>query len=584
MTRSDYPSAADMRALMTLRTLLTWTRAAMFLALLISGSAALDGFAAAQQPLNVLWLSVEDMSPWIGPYGDRTVPTPHLDAFATESIRYDNAFADSPVCAPARTALITGIYPTRMGAMHMRVRSRSSSDPSQVSPLYEAVPAASVRCFPELLRHAGYYVSNRSKEDYQFNAPAWTWSESSRKADYLNRPEGAPFFSVFNHTGTHESKAFPGTKRRPSAVEEDSVPIPPIYPDTPSVRDALKRTYDNIADMDRWFGRELKRLEEAGLADSTVVFFFSDHGVGLPRGKRSLYGTGTRVPLLVRFPKGRGPADIAPGSSTERIVSFIDFGATVLSLAGIEPDPGLDGRAFLGDFAAEPRELAFFHADRFDGALDRARAVTDGRRLVIRNLLPAVPHLIANAYRERIPMTQDLYDLRDGAVSAWTRTAAQWQTGSTRRPPTEWYDNAEDPWEVRNLAGSAELDSMAKARFTALEGALDQWLVDTADLGLIQPEEAMVREHLWPPDGVQPRTEPPTFVRLADGSWALRGASAGSSMAYRLGEKSPWIPTLPGAPLDLSQPAPNTEDPSRSVEACSHRLGYLPSKLVSLPR
>ena len=552
-----------------------WALRLFLLGLALGGASV----SSAQEPLNVLWLSVEDMSPWIGPYGDRTVPTPRLDRLAAESIRYDNAFADSPVCAPARTALITGVYPTRMGAMHMRVRSRSPKD--STTPLYEAVPPPYARCFPEALRHAGYYVTNRAKEDYQFNAPAWTWSDSSGKADYGNRPEGMPFFSVYNHGGTHESQAFPNARRRPSAIEAEDVPVPPIYPDTPAVRDALKRTYDNIAAMDAWVGKQLDRLEEAGLGESTVVFFFSDHGVGLPRGKRSLYGTGTRVPLLVRFPIGRGPKDLPPGSATERIVSFIDFGPTVLSLAGVAPDERLDGRAFLGAHAAEPRRYAFFHADRFDSAWDRCRAATDGRRLVIRNLLQDVPHLIPNAYRERIPMTWDLYALRDGGERAFRRTPAQWQVGSTRRPASEWYDRVGDPWEVRNLVGEPSLDAEKSEAFQALEGALEDWMSDTGDLGLIESEEEMLRSRLWPPNGQQPSTALPLLERREDGGWMVTCSTPGASMAYRSEDDAPWIPVMPGQALSLPKgDGVRREYLGETIELAAHRPGFAPTRVT----
>lgn len=525
-----------------------------------------DQAADPDPPLNILWLVVEDMSPWIGPYGDTTVPTPHLDRLAADGIAYDNAFADSPVCAPARTALITGCYPTRIGAMHMRTRSRSkSADPEAYAdvPLYEAVPPPGVRCFPELLRAAGYYATNSSKEDYQFRATEWTWDESSRKADYSSRPGGSPFFAVYNHGGTHESQAFPEAKRRPAVVAPESLSLPPIYPDTPAVRDALARTYNNIAEMDAWVGRELQRLEEAGLADQTVVFFYSDHGVGLPRGKRSLYDTGTRVPLLVRFPRGRGPADLPPGSRTDRIVSFIDFGATALSLAGVEPPQDIDGRAFLGPYAGAPRRLAFFHADRFDSVRDRARAVTDGRRLVIRNLLPDRPHLIANAYRERIPMTADLYALREGGALAGERTPAQWQVGSSDRPAREWYDRSGDPWETTSLVG-ASLAAAEQAAFDSLEEALDGW-IQGGDLGLIDSETELVRSAIWPPRGEQPTTAQP--FRNAQGGFS--SATPGASIGYSIRDSD----RFQVAPGGVVPPLP----PGTPIEVKAHRLGFRPS-------
>jgi len=514
-------------------------------------------------PLNVLWLTVEDMSPWIGAYGDHTVPTPNLDRLAAAGVVFENAFADSPVCAPARTALLASTYPTRMGAMHHRVRSRvEGSD----TPTYEAVPPAHVAPFPELLQVAGWHATNNAKTDYQFRAPAWTWSASGREAHYRNRPDGAPFFAVFNHGGTHESQAFPGARRRPSAVAADAVPVPPFYPDTPAVRDAMKRTYDNIAAMDRWVGERLAELEESGEADNTIVFFFSDHGVGLPRGKRSVYGTGTRVPLIVRFPEGLAPDGLGPGTRSDRLVSFVDLGPTVLSLAGIEPDERLDGRAFLGEHAAAPRRHVFLHADRFDETRDRTRAATDGTRLVVRNLAPELPHVVPNRYRERLPMTADLYALRDGAVRAWARTPAQWQTGSTRRPRVEWYDRRDDPWEVVHLAG-AELEAEAAAPFEALERALDAWMADTGDLGLVEDEAAMVREHLWPPDGVQPTTAAPTL----DADGRIVCATPGARIGVRDGSR--WRP-YDGTPVQSGA----------EVAAIAHRIGYAPSGTATLRR
>ncbi|MEM9379601.1 MAG: sulfatase [Planctomycetota bacterium] len=528
---------------------------------------------------NILWLTVEDMSPWIGPYGDTTVPTPHLDAFARDAIRYENAFSGSPVCAPARTALITGMRPTRIGAMHMRTRSRSKAAGDAAYgdlPLYEAVPPPFVRCFPETLRRAGYHVTNNSKTDYQFVAPAWTWDASSRKAHYRARPEGAPFFAVFNHTGTHESQTFPNARERPSAVALQDVPIPPFYPDTPAVRDALKRTYDNIAAMDAWFGRKLAELEESGLADSTIVFFFSDHGVGLPRGKRSVYGTGTRVPLLVRIPEAYRSAAGAPSSPTDRLVSFVDLGPTALSLAGIAPDERLDGRAFLGAHAAPPRDVVFLHADRFDAARDRTRAITDGRRLVVHNLMRDVPHLIANAYRERIPMTHDLYALREGGALASSSTAAQWQVASTERPSTEWYDRAEDPWEVVDLA-RAPLAPADRGPFERLDQALREDRDGGDDLGLLDDEAEMVRSVLWRGAAEQPTTAAPVCrveLDAGGGRPALRVtcATEGASIGVRPGEGAPWRvydPARPAFPAGAS-----------TVDVCAHRIGYRPSEVA----
>ncbi len=563
--------------------------------------------SADATPLNILWLTAEDMSPWIGCYGDDTVPTPNLDALAAQSIRYTAAYANAPVCAPARTALITGMHPIRIGAMHMRCLNQSpaamAANPQAYAdiPIYEAVPPDFVQCFPETLRAAGWYTTNNDKQDYQFRAPATVWDDSSRQASYRNRPvhasgESPPFFAVFNYFGTHESQAFPDSNLRPQLITPDAVPVPPLYPDTPAVRDALARTYNNIAAMDAWVGQQLRDLEEAGLAESTMVMFFSDHGVGLPRGKRSLYDTGTRVPLLVRFPENAWPdslaaAGLSPGSTTDRLVSFVDFAPTILSLAGIEPDLRLDGRAFLGPYAAEPADAVYLQADRFDSVRERTRGVTDGRYLYLRNFMTDVPHLIPNAYRERIPMTHDLYALRDGGPLAETRTAAQWQIASTQRPEEELYDLANDPWQVRNLltlsnadrdgpVGIDESTAIIRARAVgqALAAKLDQWIQDCDDMGAVLPESRLLAERLWPPEGEQPTTAVPTLtvVLVSQASGILNCDTPGASIGYRLDAESPWLAYDGGDLLHLR------ESGQASIQAQAHRIGYQPSTVVTL--
>jgi len=508
---------------------------------------------------NVLWLVAEDMSPWLACYGDDTVPTPNLDRLAAESVRYTNAFATSPVCAPARSSLITGMSATRIGTMHMRTGNPSKAaiakDPEAYAaiPSYEGVPPEFVRCFPELLRSAGYYCTNASKTDYQFKAPATVWDASAGGAHWRNRPEGSPFFAVFNHGGTHESQAFPKAKRRPSAVAPDDVPIPPLYPDTPAVRDALVRTYNNIAAMDEWVGKQLAELESAGLTDSTVVFFYSDHGVGLPRGKRSPYDLGVRVPLLVRFPDGRGAS-----SDEDRVVSFVDFGPSVLSLAGIEADERLDGIAFLGPHARPGRGMAFTHADRFDSVYDRARSVSDGRYRYVRNYDETLPYLIPNVYRETLPMMADLYALRESGP----QEPGQWQTAASKREPVELYDSETDPWEIENLVDSPEHLEV----LTRLSDSLDAWIVETGDLGFVLPEKHMVEQNLWP-RGQQPVTAVPV-IHVEAGLVSITCKTPGASLGHRFEKSEAW--TVYSAPFPAGDAA--------SLEVLAHRIGFKPTR------
>ena len=318
------------------------------------------GTAAAQQAAapvsstrpNIVWISNEDMSPHIGAYGDPLARTPVLDRFARESIRYTHAFTTAPVCAPSRAAIITGMYQNAIGAQHMR--TTEDRVPELPGP-YLAVPPFYVKAFPEYLRAAGYFTSNRAKTDYQFGVPFTIWDDLGPAAHWRNRPDRTqPFFSVFNLEVTHESQIFPTSparKGKPLVTDPARVIVPPYYPDTPLVRQELARMYDNIADMDAQVGEILRQLESDGLAENTIVFYWSDHGDGVPRSKRSLYDSGLRVPLMIRWP------EMSPGianSVSDQLVSMVDLAPTVLALAGVEVPAHLQGRVLIGPQGIPP--------------------------------------------------------------------------------------------------------------------------------------------------------------------------------------------------------------------------------------
>src|SRR5918994_2260109 len=264
----------------------------MTLVLSVAGVPAAAGQGTPQGPgrPNILWISNEDMSPRLGAYGDGLARTPTLDRLAKESVRFTNAFTTAPVCAPSRAAIITGMYQNAIGAQHMRTTENTVAE---LPGPYLAVPPSYVKAFPEYLRAAGYYTSNRAKTDYQFGTPFTIWDDLGNQAHWRNRADKSqPFFSVFNLEITHESRIFPSSPARagkPLGTDAAKLQVPPYYPDTPLVREELARMYDNIADMDAQVGAILKQLEEDGLADNTIVFYWSDHGDGIPRGKRSLY-------------------------------------------------------------------------------------------------------------------------------------------------------------------------------------------------------------------------------------------------------------------------------------------------------
>ena len=425
------------------------------------------GSSVKRRP-NILWLTCEDMSPNLGCYGDPQGQTPHLDRLASSGIRYNNAFSVCPVCAPSRSSIITGVYPSTLGTLHMR---------SQIE-LHDPI-----KCFPEYLRDTGYYCTNNQKEDYNFKTPSTAWDESSGKAHFRNRPDAnQPFFAVFNFTITHESKIgtlpeglspneralFEGFEpHNPSAIR-----IPPYYPDTEVIRKHWAHYYDLITAMDRQAGKILHELEEDGLAESTAVFFFSDHGVGAPRGKRTLYDSGTHVPLIIRW-----PGQIEPGTVSDQPVSFIDLAPTVLSITGMSIPQYMQGIPFLGPQKGIPRKFVFFTRDRMDERYDTIRAVRDQRFKYIRNYEPAIPYDQPLTYPESFPIMQELRRVHKAEGLSGPQELFFMPT----KPLEELYDTTKDPHELNNLT----TDPHHGTTLDLLRAELDRWMIETKDLALI---------------------------------------------------------------------------------------------------
>lgn len=443
----------------------------------VAGFADISGGCAAAERPNILWLSCEDISPHLGCYGDALATTPNLDAFAAESVVYEHAYTTAGVCAPCRSAIITGMYQTSIGTQHMRC---------------EAQMPEHIRPFTFSLREAGYYCTNNSKQDYQFRTPKGTWDESGSKAHWKNRPDAqAPFFAVFNYTGCHES-AISGTQKYRSvtknvaAHDRDAVgaSLPPYYPRTPETLDDWGRYYDVITAMDAWFGSMLQELDDAGLAEDTIVVFWSDHGAGLPRAKRWLYESGTHVPLIIRTPEkwrsAVGP-ETQPGTRSRRLISMIDLGPTMLSLAGVPTPEHMQGKAFLGSFTTPPRTHIFGARDRMDERYDIIRMVRDQRFRYIRNYEPYKPwyQFINTAEQGRTMQAIRQSEASGNPPEGVARFL------KPRKPLEELYDVDADPHELRNLAADPQYaDKLRELRQVHL-----QWVVQTRDLGLIPEAE-----------------------------------------------------------------------------------------------
>ncbi len=429
---------------------------------------SLGRLTAADLP-NILWIVAEDINPQLGCYGDTNAITPSIDRFATTALRYTKCWSTAPVCAPARTALITGVYPPSTGGEHMRSMVKMPEF---------------MRMYPQLLRERGYYCVNNAKEDYNVEKPGAVWDASSKQAHWKNRKPGQPFFAAFNIELSHEGQI--RSRTGPLQHDPSHMHLPAYHPDTPEVRRDWARYYDNITAMDAVVGKHLKELEQAGLAEDTIVFFYGDNGGGMPRSKRWPYNSGLQVPLLIHVPgkfKHLAPKDYQPGAATDRLVGFVDFAPTLLSLAGIRPPDWMQGHAFLGQFAAAPPQYLFGFRGRMDERYDLVRSVRNDRFIYIRNFRPDLIYGQHIAYMFETPTTRVWKQLYDDGKLKPPQTFF-WET----KPPEELYDLQADPNEVHNLASLPEHQTvLGKMRL-----ALREHLLTTRDVGFL-PEAEMHR-------------------------------------------------------------------------------------------
>ena len=506
---------------------------------------------------NILWITCEDMSAHLAGYGDRTVPTPNLDKLAREGVRYRRMFSTNGVCAPSRSAIITGMYPNSIGSNHMRTVQASRVGNGIVN--YETVPPAAVRCFPEYLRAANYYCTNNSKTDYQFEAPFTAWDENGKNAHWRNRPPGKPFFSVINLEVTHESQIW-ARAGQPLRVNPATVKLPPIYPDNAIIRRDVARNYDNIMVMDSLVGTILKQLEDDGLLDKTIVVFFSDHGSGLAWFKREIYDRGLHVPMIVRYPDGRGAGPRLAGTWDEELHSFVDLAPSMLSLVGVPVPAHMQGQAFLGEQRAKTsRPYIYAARDRFDEHYDCARAVRDKRFKYIRNYQPDKPYYMDLAYRKQMPMMQEILRLRDaGQLPPVTR---RW---FGPKPAEELYDTQNDPDELTNLAANPAFVK----QLNDLRQAEQQWVRDVHDKGFMQERDLI---QLFWPNNEQPVTAAPSLILSSkDDRLVLTCPTEGASIGYRVND-GPW--QLYSGPVLVPTDA--------KLTAKAIRIGYKPSPAIA---
>lgn len=533
---------------------------------------------------NILWLTCEDISPMLSMFGDSTAHTPNLDRLAARGVRFPNTFSVAGVCAPSRNCIATGMYPISIGGHNMRTMSYGKATELRAIGLpgsYGALPPPEVKMMSQVFRENGYFTSNNRKEDYQLRAPKTAWDDKGSKAHWRHRKDPRqPFFSIFNMEVTHESQIWQTNPRhfriRPhfssdtSTVEEltgvikgagrpaltvspDDVPLPPYLVDDAPTRNDVARVYSNIEILDQQVGLLLDQLEEDGLADNTIIFFYSDHGGPLPRQKRLLYDSGLRVPMIVAWPDDRRAGEI---DST--LFSFVDLAPTAFSLAGIELPDYLQGQAILGEQAADARKYIFAASDRLDGFYDRIRAARDGRFKYLRNYYPERGYYLPVVYREQMNAMQSLLQGRD----AGTLTDAQAQWFRKAKPAEELFDTQADPYELNNLAANPDYaDKLAELR-----GATDEWLAEVGDLGAINEIELVDR--FWNGKEEMPVTGRPQASRDSLGRFLLSSKTPGAQIAYQMvtpGEKNPVWQVYTG-PIDYVR--------GDTLRAVAQRIGY----------
>lgn len=444
----------------------------LFLILIVASFFSCANNEESLPPPNILWITSEDNSPFLGCYGDSLATTPNLDRLAKSGFLYTHAYANAPVCAPNRNTIITGVYANSGGHQNMRSYYKKSDV---------------VKLYPELLRNAGYFCTNNSKEDFNIQ-PGQTkdlWNELGKEAHYRNRKPGQPFFAIFNSTITHESslhKSIPTEKLRHKPAD---MVLPPYHPDTEEMRHDWAQYYDKLEDMDTWAGKILKELEESGEADNTIVFYYADHGGVLGRSKRFVYESGTHIPFIVHIPekyKHLYPGD-APGDKVHRMISSVDLAPTLLSIIDSTIPAYMQGNAFLGKQKTEDPQYAFMFRGRMDERYDMCRAVRDDKYRYIRNYMP---------HREYAQFIDYLW--RAPSMRSWE---AAWKAGElndtqsifwNQKAVEELYDTENDPWEVNNLAANPEyrnvLERMRKAN--------RDWMLRIKDTGFIP--EAQLNE------------------------------------------------------------------------------------------
>jgi len=460
--------------------------------------------ATPERPLNIVWIVAENIALDLGCYGEKLVATPHLDRLAKKGMRYTRVFATSPVCAPSRSAFMTGMYQTSTDTHHMRSHR---DDNFRLPP--------GVRPLTHRLRDAGYFTANiktigeqlvgTGKLDLNFvnEGPLYDsdeWAQLRARQPFfvqINLPEVE--YDIYDRQSASKPRvAWVGEREHPRIATPDNVSPPPYYPDHRITREEWARYLNSISGLDRRVGAVLDRLQTENLEGDTVVIFFADNGRLEARGIHWCYDSGIHVPLIIRWPANRAaPSQYQPGAVSDQLLSLLDLTATTLAIAGLDHPPGMHSRVFLGERADAPRSYVFSARDRIDETVCRIRSVHDGRFHYLRNFTPEQNFVSLNRYKEKcflvLPLMREL-------AAAGELSGPPLALMAPQSPPEELYDAAADPHEIQNLAAADRPEH--REALLRLRAALDVWIAETGDRGatpeppeIVAPFEAEM--HNW---------------------------------------------------------------------------------------
>lgn len=507
----------------------------------------------SQEQPNILLLIAEDISPYLGCYGDSTAKSPTIDSLASKGIRFDKMYAPVGVCAPSRSALMTGMFPTSIGANHMRTGGGPLAHPFRM-PSYQVILPEDMKAFTEYMRAAGYFCTNNRKTDYQFKNQLSFWDESHNEATWEHRPENKPFFSVFSYLESHESRLWESKNDTLWVKPENVTPPPYLLNDSIGKRD-YAIMYSNIYRMDQRVANEIDKIKKAGLMDNTIIIFMSDNGGPMPRQKRSLYERGTRIPFIVVFPDG-----YKANTVDDRMLNMADIPPTVLSLAGIEPPEHMDGKAFLGEYSENAvRDYVFSIRERMDADYDKQISVRNKEYRYVRNYLPHQPEYLDIGYRLNLASMGKMLEVKNDL----NQDQASWFTYP--RPKEELYHTEEDMHEMKNLAGDPDYKQvLVEMRLLADEVEAEFWpYKDLTEYELIDQIGNTGNIQVAKPS-----------IELNGNRVSLSSSTKGTSFVYQIngdGEKdSLW--TYYTEPIELKK--------GDNLKVIGTRAGYEQSKIV----